>query len=169
MSEYEIKPRRPTLERVLSRISIPSMNVTVGNGTTAPTLTASEYAGMVAGIKGRAEPAIADLAEQMAWAYLEHDSARRAVVLLLNGWSKCRFMDRYPEISMTGSQHGIVVEVLVDRHLYNKYRLAMEMRRAMRIGEKRWPSLAPWVSDLQNRMNVADQALAEHLQRQLWG
>lgn len=167
MTDHEIKPRRPTLESVLCRISIPSMKIQVGSGTTAPVLTSAECAGMVAGLGERYRPAIAELAGQMFWAYLEYDSAIRAVTQLLIGWSKPRFLGAYPRVSMTGLQHDTVIEVLVERHLMGRHQRAMDMRRAMGIGEKRWPVLVGWVSDVQGRLNEADRALAMHLLRQL--
>lgn len=166
MSEFEVKPRRDAVEKVLCRLSIGTLTMREGGTTSKPEITGAEFAGMLACLPGDDKMARA-LAERLAWAYLEHEGALGRLIDHMDIWGRNRFMFRCPDVAMSGRQLRRIVKAMMERHVLNRHRKAMELRRAMGIGESRWPAIQSFSGEIQEELNRADSLLARHLSRQI--
>ena len=165
-SEYEIKPKRNAVEKVLSRLSIQTLHPKdQGTGGTIE-ISGAEFAGMPSNLPADDKP-LRNLADRMAWAYLEYEGSIGKVVDLLDFWGLQRVLIVHRGISISGRVNRRIVKALVHRHVLGAHPNKKELRRAMGIGETRWPALMPWVADNVSRMNRADTLLHDHLIREI--
>lgn len=165
-TEYEIKPKRDALEKVLSRLSIQTLHPKDGGATSRPEITGAEFAGMLANLPSQ-DKDLRNLADLLAWSYLEDGRKFEELVAHLDVWGRMRVLFRHPGITISGALHRRIVSVVVDQHIKQKYRSGREMRRAMKIGEGRWPTIRPVAADVSDRLNRADMLLHDHLLPQL--
>lgn len=179
MSEdiYEIKPRRDSLERVLSRLSIGSTTQhpdEIGS-TSGAQITTSEFAGMLSGIDAGSDRHLRETAEMLAWAYLdppsglasEYPATVEKLIIHIDIWGRQRILFQQSSLSVTGLRHRAVVKAVVERHVLRRYPQIEDLRQAMGLSRRRWPLWRDWVGVLTARLNMADRALARHLSAQL--
>lgn len=165
--KFEANPPRTALERVLTRLSICTTTREPTGATRGEEITEAEFAGMIAGMPHGGDRLLRDLAELLAWAYLDYPDAMEQLTIHLDTWGRQRVLFRYADLKVTGQEHRRVAGALARRHVNREYQRLPDLLAAMGISERRWPQWRDWVDVMASRISQADADLARHLSGQL--
>lgn len=162
MSEFEARPTRTKLERLVTALSLRTSSGEAGSGG-RPELESCHYAAMLAGMYG--ERGLLDTAEHLLlYVYLQEPYHRKplgkALLLHLAG----RVLIEHPSLQTSGGELQEVVAVTLDALKANGIVTLADAERAG-IKRKRWEKLKPVHRMALERIVDAEQVLIDHLSR----
>lgn len=163
MSEYEARPTRDRLERVISALSIKTSQIKSAGGGGTPDLEPCHYAGMLAGMRG--EPWLVKTAEHLLmFVYLHDRWHRKPLERVLLAWLSNRILIKHPELQISGSEVREVISVGLDACAAGG---AVTYADAARRGikRKRWDRLRAVYSLMLDRIGEAEFMLLDHLRK----
>lgn len=159
--------RKSPLERVATMLTEKGIQFRDQGSGGVPELTAQDFAAMLAGMSHQ-DTGLIRTADALFWLGLVGDQRRRPDLYhQLHTWGCQRFMQRFPDVALSGQHHGQIVHAVIDKSAEGRHRTARELQTACKIGSKRWPDLAPHVAALIGRCHDAESLLTDHLRRQL--
>lgn len=164
--EFQNPPKTP-LERVATMLTEKGVQIKDEGTGGRPELTSQDFAAMLAGMSHR-DTGLIRTADALFWFGLVGDERRRPDLFQqLHTWGCQRFMQRLPDVALSGQHHGQIVSAVIEKVGQGHHKTARELQTACKIGSKKWPDLAPHVAALIRRCDDAVSLLEDHLRRQL--
>ena len=162
---FEVNPPKTSLEQVLCRISIVTTTREPTGATATQELTEAEFSGMLAGMPHRGDRLLRELAELIAWAYLQYRGSLERMGDHLDTWGRQRVLFRQPGLSADGKTHARLAHAVACRHIE---RIPLdECAHRAKLSKRQWPKWRPWFDELTGRVRQADHELSQHLLTEL--
>ena len=162
MSEFEARPNRELLERLVTALSIRTASVREGGGG-RPALETCHYAAMLAGMD--ADPWLQEVATHLLLYGLLHEPYhRKPLARALLTWMSNRILILHPDLQVSGSEVLQVISVGLDAYVAGGSVTIEDAGRAG-IKRRRWERLRPVYSLMLERINEAEDLLVRHLSR----
>lgn len=160
MSTHEKYARRSKLEKVVSALSIRSLNTT-GAGGGKPDMEPCHYAAMLANMKG--DPWLVSTAQHLLFhVYLNEPGHEKPLANALMRFVGLQILDKHPELSTSGKEIREVIALTIKSVRAAGVVTLPDAERAG-IGRKRWEKMKPVYHLALDRIANAEYALIEHL------